>query len=604
MAAAGEARPYDLNKLKRDYRNFLTSKKNEMDEREIAREYYHGKQWSDAAVATLNKRNQPVITYNRVSRKINGVVGLLERLRQDPKAFPRTPTQQQEKAADLSTAVLRYALDTNDWRSLSADIGRNGAIDGIGGLEMSLEMGDQGDPDIKLDIVDPEDFFYDPRSIRPDFSDARYMGVAKWLDINAAIDMFPDFEQEIRDHCNTSGEEGRWDAKEVRWSMGTEGNRKVRLVEHWFLERGDWNFCFYTGSLHLVSGVSPFLDEKGQTLCRFIMFSNGIDHDADRYGFCRDLKGPQDEINQRRSKGLHLFNSRRVITEKGAVDDPERARLEVAKPDGFIEVNPGLRFEFDDAARQADAAGNLQMLTEAKSELENFGPNPALVGQGTGVAGSSGRAIALLQQAGIAELGPYIIRYRAWKLRVYRAVWNAIQQHWSSQRWIRVTDDEEIVQFIQVNGIENGPFGPVFVNMLGNLDVDIILDEGPDQINSMADAYDTLIAMTQRGYQVPPDVIVELSSLPGNVKKRILSKLEQASQPDPAQEMVKQIGVQGAAASVAKEQAQAEKTALEAKQLEQELAMKPFETLADLSLQERALQAKTQQAERPTYAPG
>jgi hypothetical protein len=42
-----------------------------------------------------------------------------------------------------------------------------------------------------------------------------------------------------------------------------------------------------------------------------------------------------------------------------------------------------------------------------------------------------------LQQAGIAELGPFILAYRNWKLRVYRAVWNIVQQTWTAERYIR-----------------------------------------------------------------------------------------------------------------------------------------------------------------------
>ena len=38
---------------------------------------------------------------------------------------------------------------------------------------------------------------------------------------------------------------------------------------------------------------------------------------------CAISKGPQDEINHRRSKGLHILNSRRLILEKGSVNDVE-----------------------------------------------------------------------------------------------------------------------------------------------------------------------------------------------------------------------------------------------------------------------------------------
>jgi hypothetical protein len=56
------------------------------------------------------------------------------------------------------------------------------------------------------------------------------------------------------------------------------------------------------------------------------MFSANVDHDGDRYGFIRNLKSAQDEINMRRSKALHLLNSRRVIS--------RRARLTISRLPG------------------------------------------------------------------------------------------------------------------------------------------------------------------------------------------------------------------------------------------------------------------------------
>ena len=47
------------------------------------------------------------MTINRIARKIDGVVGLIERLRQDPKAYPRTPKH--EQAADLASLMLKHA---------------------------------------------------------------------------------------------------------------------------------------------------------------------------------------------------------------------------------------------------------------------------------------------------------------------------------------------------------------------------------------------------------------------------------------------------------------------------------------------------------------
>jgi hypothetical protein len=287
----------------------------------------------------------------------------------------------------------------------------------------------------------------------------------------------------------------------------------------------------YIANVMMKQGVSPFIDEKGKTFPRYRMYSASVDHDGDRYGFVRNLKSPQDEVNHRRSKALHLLNTRRVVSEKGAVDDIEVARSEWAKPDGWVETNPGLKMEPDQSAMQ-DFKGQLEMLQEAKNEIENFGPNPALIGQG--LEDSSGRAIQLLQQAGIAELGPYLSAYKNWKLRVYRDIWNIIQRYWTSERWIRVTDDQNLAQFFQINKKEIDEYGrPAIVNAIGSLDVDIIIDEGPDAVNMQGDSMMVLQSLGPQFMSQFPDIALELSPLPNSVKKPMLDKIKAKQEAPP-----------------------------------------------------------------------
>ena len=542
--------------LKKQYLSYLEIKNDEIREQQDARRYYHGAQWTDKQIKVLNQRKQPVVTYNRIGRKINSIVGLLERQKNDPKGFPRTP--QHEEGAEIATSVLRYVCDQQEWDAKSPIAGLNGAVDGVGGIEIILEQGDKGDVEIGFDAVDPSSFFYDPRSLRADFSDARYMGIAKWADIDQAIDMAPDKEAEIRASVEAGSELTTNPDYESKWFSTTDGGRKVRIVDHWYRKGQNWFWALYTGSVLLLEGESMFQDEKGRSACKYIMYSANVDHDGDRYGFVRNMRSTQDEINQRRSKGLHVLNSRRIIIEKGAASDVEALRREAARPDGVIEVAPGtVPPAFDDGAKGQELTGQLQFLEDAKQEIENYGFNPALMG--TGVSDMSGRAIQLQQQAGIAELGPYLLSFKGWKLRVYRAIWNAVQRHWTAERWIRVTDDEQMAQFFAVNQLSVDPATgqPVMVNALGSLDVDIIIDEGPDTINMQADAYDTLSIMAQKGQQVPPELLVELSPLAGSVKKKAIGILQQAKQEAAQAQQPNPIQIAGAEAEVADMQASA-----------------------------------------------
>jgi hypothetical protein len=194
-----------------------------------------------------------------------------------------------------------------------------------------------------------------------------------------------------------------------------------------------------------------------------------------------------------------------------------------------------------------------------------------------------------LQQAGIAELGPYIQGFKGWKVRVYRAVLNAIQHNWTAERYIRVTDDDGLAQFIQINGLQVDPNTgtPNIVNAIGSLDVDVIIDEGPDSINMMADTYDALIAMASSGANVPPQVLIELSpGIDGQTKKKLLGYIEQAQKPGPAQ----QVALAGEQAKVKETESKAMLNVAKAQQASMPQPGKPekFELPPELQIAEAA----------------
>ncbi len=555
---------WTLSQCRDAYTDFLGLKREESDEAQNALRYYSSVQWTAEQLKTLKDRNQPPTVFNRFGRKINGIVGLVERLRQDPKAYPRTPKH--EEGAELATAAVRYVLDEQRWKEKRPEIARKGAILAIAGVELNIVAGDRGDPEIGLEIVEPDSYFYDPRSFRSDFSDAMFDGCAKWMDIDVAEEMFPD-KAEMLQGINDSTEFTTNPDRERKWFTMTGKRRQIRVVDLWYRNKGDMYYCIFTGAGKLMEGRSYLKDEKGKGISKYIMYSSNIDQDGDRFSFFRDMKWPQDRINANHSRLMHILASKRLIIQNGAVEDVEKTRREWARPDGVVQtltpVGEGVRA--DDMS--FDFAGWSKMMEVAFSEIENFGPNPALIG--SGVENKSGRAIALMQQAGMADLGPYLSGFKGWTLRVYRAVWNAVQQHWQAERWIRVTDDDGVAQFIQVNGLGVDPQTgqPTIVNQLGALDVDIILDEGPDQVNMQGDAYDTLIALAKQGSQIPPKVLMMLSPLAGSLKKQIMDELEKASQPGPAQQLElagAQQKVRETGASADLKTAQAQKTMIEA----------------------------------------
>jgi hypothetical protein len=559
-----------VSKLRRTFLNDVSAKSAENSEAAMGERYFHAVQFSADELKTFEARGQPPIVYNRIKRKVNTVVGILEKLPMGPKADPRTPNRAADDGATIATQALLYAMGW-DWTMLSLQCARRCTIRGIAGAEIVLTMGPDGEPDVAWDEVDQRDFFYDARSSKADFSDARRMGTTRWTDVEEAVAKWPEFEDEIRGYVENGplSDYERGDERgQIAWI--SKPDQRVRIVDQWFRRGDTWHYCIYCGNTALEWGESPFRDERGRSTHKFEMFSYEVDQDGDRYGIYRDLKGPQDEINHRRSKALHQLHSRRVIAEEGAVDDVEVARREYARVDGWVVKNPGKEIVTEDAQAKAVVDGNLQMLQEAKAEIDTYGPNPGLVG--TDIPADSGYAIQLLQAAGIAEMGTFIVEFRKWRLRCYRKTWNTIQQVWTAPRWIKVTDNEELGQFIQLNGWQKDEFGrPVALNQLSALDMDIGIDEGPSADLAMRSTLDTVLALGAKGLQIPPkamtQIILELSPLPSNIKQKILKAIEEAEKPSPMDQQAIMMKFQQVEAQINELLAKTQKTNAEASKI-------------------------------------
>jgi hypothetical protein len=211
----------------------------------------------------------------------------------------------------------------------------------------------------------------------------------------------------------------------------------------------------------------------------------------------------------------------------------------------------------------------------------------------------SGTAIGLLQKAASADLGTFLRNYRSWKLRVYRAVWCAIEQHWKSERWIRVTDNDGVKQFLQVNGLGLNQWGqPSIVNAVGSLDVDIILDEGPDTTNLMQDAYDVI----KDDPTIPWQIKLEFMPMPQSFKQSLMQKLQQQSQqPDPktqVEQIKAQTAQQTSQSEIQRAQVQAHAEIVNAQQdalaRQQDAQREREQHAADMALEAARLQSERQ----------
>ena len=568
--------------LWRMYQAWETAKQAENLEMYESAKYYHGKQYTDAELKELKRRRQPPTVKNRIRRKVDFLVGVEQRLRRDPKAFPRNPNG--EAAAPVATSVLRAVQDLTKWPAVASECARDALIRGIGVEWAGITRTRKGQIEIKKNHVKGDRFFYDPRSEDWDFGDAQYLGEASWMDIEQAKEMMPwasEAIEQLGEYASGNRSIGALPQlfdKEKNWTQYVDTQkRRLYVVSIWYRYNGEWMWDYLVGQVSLcpegMDCLSIYIDENDATTHPYKAWSPYVGEDGTRYGMIRDMKPIQDEINKRSSKALHLLTVRQIKYETGSVNDIDKARAELAKPDGMIEINPGKGDAFGVIEQTAQIQGNLELMQEAKAEIENLGPNPGLLGRG--VEKQSGRAILAQQNSGMTELSPVFERMREWKLRCYHHDWHLIRKFYTDDRYIRITGDDKAVQHLRINVPVTNEYGEIIGvdNAVAEMDVDIILDEGPDTVTMREELIE---ALSDRP-DIPVEIIIELSSLPD--KDAVLKKLAEFKAPPPEviemQKRMAQLEELLNAGKVDKQQADTEKVRAETAKVMAETMMPP-----------------------------
>ena len=415
---------------------------------ELARDYYDNKQYTEEEVAELKKRGQPVIVDNVIAGKVNWLIGQEMATRTDPKGFPRTP--QHEKGAEAVTDAIRFVCDNNDWDEKRSEVWKNLLVEGFGGVNVGHVYKRRG-PEITIKHIPWDRLFYDPHSRKPDFSDARYKGEVIWSDADELQKKHPKLKDQIDGALNRTHTLGEtYEDRPTHQIWGDKERNRVRVVLMHYLEDGVWKWVKFSYGLVLDRGESQYVDEDGESLCPLIMESAYVDRENNRYGEVHKLISQQDEINKRRSKLLHMANSRQTMGEKGAIDSVKALKRELARPDGHVEYNPGVdgKRPFEIIPNADIAASQFALLQEAKESIRGMGATEALQGSADG---DSGRAVLAKQQGAMRAITPLTDRLHRFTLRVYEAIWMRVRQLWTEEKWIRVTDDEHNIKFVGLN---------------------------------------------------------------------------------------------------------------------------------------------------------
>jgi hypothetical protein len=172
-----------------------------------------------------------------------------------------------------------------------------------------------------------------------------------------------------------------------------------------------------------------------------------------------------------------------------------------------------------------------------------------------------------------------------------------VKQYWTQEKWVRVTDDErnirwaglnqpqtladalmemdqaQAVQIAQSMGLYEGD--PRLMEVVGlkndvsKLDVDIVLEEGPDIATLQIEQFETLAGLAKAGLPIDPASIIEASSLRN--KDKILERMKtggldpnEPPPPPPPEAIEAQAKAKKAEAEAVRAEAEAMKAQIEA----------------------------------------
>lgn len=483
-----------ITRLDRYFREAVDhpNRKEWLEEAQKAYNYRDGEQLDPKTKARLAKRGQPEVVENRCKVQIDRLLGLWRKQRTVTKFIGRNQPFDDD-IANLLSDLGRWVNQTTQFEFEEAEVVKDTFTAGKGWIEWGIEHGEFGFQQIFARMEDPFVIFEDPFSKRYDINlDARYVIRAKWLDLEDAIDRWPDKEKELRmcvtlDSAQRTLVTGQIDPSflSVPETYYIDSRRsRLRPVETWYKRKmvrtvmvtdegvhvdvsalkgrdrealrkkgvifsedtvDEMWLAIHCGNMLIHHDRSPFL----HNLYPFVPYGCYRKKSGVWFGWLLNLIPLQDELNKRRQKALHLILNQRVFYRKGAIKDPGLLAEELARPDGQIEVEGKL--EDIEVDKNLDLGqGQLALHQETRQAFDDAAANsPVDFGQAPGEVRSD-RGLARLQQASSLILSEIFSNIRRSRRSNERIKLELLKQIITEDLVIQVIDDPDKARNVEV----------------------------------------------------------------------------------------------------------------------------------------------------------
>jgi hypothetical protein len=521
-------------------------------------DYKENRQWTTVELAELARRNQPPTVNNQVKVTIDRIVGQFVQVKSKTVYKPRNGHIDDDAAAGMSD-IYSYIRQSSGLEFEERDVVEDGATGGFGVFDVCVE--DDGGPgqEVKVKAEDCFNIFPDPKSRRYDWNeDARYICRAKWVDQDYAKELYPKKAKEIESLYTDSGNTQLISVDVLRGEIWVDYNRnRIRLVEVQYKKFHDiTKYIFSDGKVMLDEQVDDTLlamakqagitwqtkDDREEQICigvfcAGILFEHGVSK-RKRYSFVpyftnRKKSGApysmittaiplQDAINKRESKALHLLTTNQAIYERGVIGDRNLMMLEMAKPDGAIELEEG-GFEKFRVEKNLELA-NTQFAMHGAAKLDFrqvTGVNPDALGEKSEVRSGVGiqRKIAM---TGLI-IAPIFDNFRRTREALAKTIHDAVTIAYTSEKIMLITDNPKLSREVFLSNDK--------LQAIKQAKYDVIISEEHDFDTVQEQQLDILSRSLPNLLQFGPawaEVLLEMSSI--RDKDVILAKVQKITQ--------------------------------------------------------------------------
>ena len=539
--------------------------------------------YTSAELAEFAERGQPPTKRNEIAPIMERLAGQFIQTRQVASFLGRN-TPADDQAGQFAQDYQRWNDQQNGFEFEEQDLAWDGLIGGVGWLKSWMKRNDLGQMVECTKHLNPYHVFKDPYSTRYDPNDdAKYIGEGSWMDQEDAMALFPDEADAIRALPNGSaGAAPLVFGANIDLSLqneflsgniyllsvsGNQQRKRVRPFEIWYKRKVRLYHVFTdagllaipvpldsTTAMAIVKELGPrihaqktFQDRMytGVFLANLLIHHDVSEHRTNLfpympfYSALRKNGAPlpissrlvpiNEAINKRESKALALLTNNKIIAEKSAVEDPDAAQEENAKPDGFVEVRDGAisgnRILFQNNLDIGRA--QIELLQEDKDALRRVS------GQGNESMGMpsevrSGVGIARKQMMGALIVMPIQNNLRRTRYMKARLSFELMKQYMTEEMAFQITDDPNAAKTVTLTaGV---------LQALKERTYDIVITEIKDYAVVREQQAEMLLTVLPQLAQLGPGMVkigLQLTDL--RDKEGLIKMVDAMHQPQPVQ---------------------------------------------------------------------